>query len=48
MQSTEMKGRMAKDGLVPIGGSREQFAMHIRVEIDKWARVIKASGATVD
>jgi tripartite-type tricarboxylate transporter receptor subunit TctC len=48
MQSADMKGRMAKDGLVPIGGSREQFASHIRVEIDKWARVIKASGATVD
>ena len=48
MQSADMKARMAKDGLVPIGGSREQFAAHIRVEIDKWARVIKASGATVD
>ena len=48
MQSADMKGRMAKDGLVPIGGGREQFANHIRVEIDKWARVIKASGATVD
>lgn len=48
MQSTDMKGRMAKDGLVPIGSSRDQFAAHIRIEIDKWARVIKASGATVD
>ena len=48
MQSADMKARMAKDGLVPVGGSREQFATHIRLEIDKWARVIKASGASVD
>ena len=48
MQSADMKARMAKDGLVPVGGSREQFGTHIRQEIDKWARVIKASGASVD
>ena len=43
-----MKLRMKNDGLVPIGGSREQFAVHIRTEIDKWAKLIRASGATVD
>jgi tripartite-type tricarboxylate transporter receptor subunit TctC len=48
MQGADMKARMAKDGLVPMGGSRDRFAAHIREEIDKWARVIKASGATVD
>jgi tripartite-type tricarboxylate transporter receptor subunit TctC len=48
MQSDDMKLRMKNDGLVPIGGSREQFAAHIKSEIDKWAKVIRASGATVD
>ncbi|MFM9888975.1 MAG: tripartite tricarboxylate transporter substrate binding protein [Burkholderiales bacterium] len=48
MQSPEMRARMHDDGLVPVGGSREQFAHHIKAEIAKWARVIQASGARVD
>jgi tripartite-type tricarboxylate transporter receptor subunit TctC len=48
MQSADMKTRMTNDGLVPIGGSREQFAAHIKSEIEKWAKVINASGARVD
>ena len=48
MQSSDMKARMTSDGLVPIGGSREQFAAHIRSELAKWAKVISASGARVD
>jgi tripartite-type tricarboxylate transporter receptor subunit TctC len=48
MRSSDMKARMTSDGLVPIGGSREQFAAHIKSEIAKWAKVINASGARVD
>lgn len=48
MQSSDMKARMTSDGLVRIGGSREQFAAHIRSEIAEWAKVISASGARVD
>ena len=33
---------------VTAGGSPEQFAAFIRSETDKWAKVIKASGAKVD
>jgi tripartite-type tricarboxylate transporter receptor subunit TctC len=48
MQSAEMRVRMQEDGLVPAGGTREQFAQHIKTEIAKWAKVIQASGARVD
>jgi tripartite-type tricarboxylate transporter receptor subunit TctC len=48
MRDPAMKARMTGDGLVPLGSSREQFSVHIKTEIEKWARVIRASGAEVD
>jgi tripartite-type tricarboxylate transporter receptor subunit TctC len=48
MRTPEMKTRMTRDGLVAIGSTRAEFAAHIKSELDKWARVIRASGASVD
>jgi tripartite-type tricarboxylate transporter receptor subunit TctC len=48
MRTSDMKTRMTNDGLVPVGGSRGQFAVHIKGEIEKWAKVVSASGARVD
>jgi tripartite-type tricarboxylate transporter receptor subunit TctC len=48
MQAADMKQRLAGDGLVAVGSTREAFAAHIRGETAKWARVIKQSGAKVD
>jgi tripartite-type tricarboxylate transporter receptor subunit TctC len=48
MHSNHMMATMKRDGLVPIGSSREEFAAHIKSEIAKWAAVIAASGAKVD
>ena len=48
MQSADMRQRMADAGSVAIGSTREAFAKHLADELAKWARVIKASGATAD
>jgi tripartite-type tricarboxylate transporter receptor subunit TctC len=39
---------MADIGLTPMGTTPEQFDAFIRAEIPKWAKVVKASGATAD
>lgn len=48
MQGADMKQRMAEAGSVAVGSTREVFAKHLADELAKWARVIKASGATAD
>ena len=48
MQSTEMKQRLNDDGLVPVGNTRQQFAVHIKAELAKWAEVIKRLGTRID
>ncbi len=46
--SAEMKEILAKQGADPIGDSPEQFAASLKQEVDKWAAVVKASGARVE
>ena len=48
MHSAEMKQRMNEAGSVAVGSTREVFAKHLVDEHTKWAKVIKASGATAD
>jgi tripartite-type tricarboxylate transporter receptor subunit TctC len=40
----EVRDRLLGLASPPVGGTPEQFASHIRREIDKWARVIRAAG----
>jgi tripartite-type tricarboxylate transporter receptor subunit TctC len=48
MQTPEMKKQMADAGSLAVGSTREAFAKHLADEYAKWAKVIKASGATAD
>ena len=42
--SPSVSKSFADRGSIPIGGTPEQFAEHLRKEIEKWAKVIKAAG----
>ena len=44
LQKREVLDRLANEGVEPMGGTPEQHAAHIRSEIARWAKVLKAAG----
>ncbi len=44
MQSPDMTKRLVAEGSGAVGGSPQEFAVHIRTEHDLWTRVIKQAG----
>jgi tripartite-type tricarboxylate transporter receptor subunit TctC len=48
LRTPDLKGKLTAQGLDAVGNTPEQFAAYIRQEIEKWTRVVKATGARVE
>jgi tripartite-type tricarboxylate transporter receptor subunit TctC len=48
LQTPEMRTRMSELGLEIVASSPDQLARHMRSESEKYAKIVKASGARVD
>lgn len=48
LDAPEVRARLSDIGLDPVGSTAEELATFQRAEITKWAKVVKASGATAE
>jgi tripartite-type tricarboxylate transporter receptor subunit TctC len=44
----EVRGRLTEQGSEPVGNSPQEFRQLIGTEVEKWARLVKLSGARID
>jgi tripartite-type tricarboxylate transporter receptor subunit TctC len=48
LKTPDVRDRVLKQGFDIVGSNPQQFAAFVKAEIPKWAKVVKASGATAD
>jgi len=48
LNQPDIRGRIEADGSEPVGSSPEEFRRFMRADMDKWAKLVKESGAKLD
>jgi tripartite-type tricarboxylate transporter receptor subunit TctC len=48
LQAPDLRDRMVAEGAEFVGDTPEQYTAFIKVELAKWGKAVKASGAKVD
>jgi tripartite-type tricarboxylate transporter receptor subunit TctC len=48
LRNREVREGLLAQGSDPVGSTPEEFGRHLRTEIDKWSKVVQASGLRAD
>jgi tripartite-type tricarboxylate transporter receptor subunit TctC len=44
----EVRERLARDGIEPVGSTPQEFAAYIRFEVEKWGKVVREAGIKLE
>ena len=48
LQSSEVRQKLALQGVEPLGSTPEEYGVYVRDEINRWARVVKQAGISLE
>lgn len=48
LQSPDVRAKLAAQGAEPLGSTPDEYAAYVRKELERWARVVKATGVTIE
>ena len=48
LEAADVKARFEGLGMVPVGNSPADFTKYVREETERWAKIVRESGATID
>jgi len=48
LKQPEVRERIVADGSEPVGNTPEEFRRFMRADLDKWAKLVRESGAKLD
>ena len=48
LKRPEVRERLARDSIEAVGNTPDQFALHIRAEIEKWGKVVRDAGIKLE
>ncbi|HEY1226205.1 MAG TPA: tripartite tricarboxylate transporter substrate-binding protein, partial [Ramlibacter sp.] len=48
LQNPDVRSKLAVQGAEPLGSTTAEYAAYVKSELARWAKVVKASGVTIE
>ena len=48
LQSPDVRARLAVQGAEPLGSTPDEYAVYVRKELERWGRIVKATGVSIE